>query len=454
MSHPPSPSAAGLSLDQLADLVAAARRAGADAAEAVQIESTSLSVGWRLGTLERLERAEGGDLGLRVLIGRRQAFVSSSDHSPAALAELVERAVAMARIVPEDPWCGLAEPDQLARDLPALDLYDPSEPDAARLIESARRAEDAARATPGVTNSDGAEAGWGRSRVALAGSNGLAVSYWASHSSLSVGVLAGDAAQGMERDYDHTGAVYLADLRPAEEVGAEAGRRAVRRLGNRKVGSCQVPVVFDPRVARGLLASFAGAITGSAVARGTSFLKDRLGEAVFASGIRILDDPHRQRGLRSRPCDGEGLPTRPRAIIEDGILTQWLLDLRSARQLGLPPTGHASRSTGAPPSPSASNLYLEAGAVTPAELIGDIPDGFYITDLFGQGVNGITGDYSRGATGLWISGGELAFPVAGVTVAGNLKDMFRALTPANDLDLRHGIDSPTLRIDGMTIAGR
>ena len=454
MSSPRPPASSELSLDRLADLVAAARRAGADAAEAVQIESTSLAVGWRLGALERLERSEGGDLGLRVLIGRRQAFVSSSDRSAAALDELVERAVAMARIVPEDPWCGLAEPDQLARDLPALDLFDPTEPTAEALIEAARRAEDAARAVAGVTNSDGAEANWGRSRVALAGSNGLAVCYAASHSALSVGVLAGDAAEGMERDYDHTGAVHRSDLRAPEEVGAEAGRRAVRRLGARKVGSCQVPVVFDPRVARGLLASFAGAINGAAVARGTSFLKDRLGEAVFGPGIRVIDDPHRPRGLRSRPCDGEGLATRRQAIVEDGVLTRWLLDLRSARQLGLAPTGHASRGTGAPPSPSASNFYLDAGAVTPAELIGDIPDGFYVTELFGQGVNGITGDYSRGASGLWISGGELAFPVAGVTIAGNLKDMFRALTPANDLELRHGIDCPTLRIDGMTIAGR
>jgi len=453
MSSPP-PLAPGLSLDHLADLVTAARRAGADAAEAVLIDSTSLSVGWRLGALERLERAEGGDLGLRVLIGQRQAFVSSSDRSAPALAELVERAVAMARIVPEDPWCGLAEPEQLARTRPDLDLYDPSEPAASELIESARCAEETARAVAGITNSDGADASWGRSRVVLAGSNGLAVSYWVSHSSLSIGVLAGDAAQGMERDYDHTSAVHRADLRPAEEIGAEAARRAVRRLGARKVGSCQVPVVFDPRVARGLLASFVGAINGAAVARGTSFLKDRLGEAVFAPGIRIIDDPHRQRGHRSRPCDGEGLPTQRRAIVEDGVLTQWLLDLRSARQLGLTPTGHASRSTGAPPSPSASNFHLEAGAITPAELIGDIPDGFYVTELFGQGVNGITGDYSRGAAGLWISGGELAFPVAGVTIAGNLKDMFRALIPANDLELRHGIDSPTLRIDGMTLAGR
>lgn len=441
-------------LELLGDLVASARKAGAEAADAVLIDSVSLSVGMRLGELERLERAEAGDIGLRVLLGRRQAFVSSSDRSPAALAELVERAVAMARIVPEDPYCGLAEPGQLAQGFPELDDFDPFEPNAEMLIDMVRRGEDAARAVDGITNSEGAEAGWGRSGVAIVASNGFGHAYSATSSSLSVSVLAGDAARGMERDYDHTSAVYLSDLRRPEDVGHEAGRRAVHRLGGRKVATRQVPVILDPRVARGLLSSLAGAINGAGVARGTSFLKDRLGQQVFAKGIRVIDDPHRQRGLRSRPCDGEGLPTRCRAVIEDGILTTWLLDLRSSRQLGMESTGHASRGTGSPPSPSASNFYLEAGAITPAEMIHDVPDGFYVTELFGQGVNGVTGDYSRGAAGFWISGGEIAFPVSEVTVAGNLKDMFLNLTPANDLELRHGVDCPTLRIDGLTVAGR
>ena len=440
-------------LDLLGDLVARARKAGAEAADAVLIDSVSLAVGLRLGELERLERAESGDVGLRVLIGKRQAFVSSSDRAPAALAELVERAVAMAKIVPEDPFCGLADPADLARSFPALDSFDPEEPSAERLIAMVRAGEDCARAVTGVTNSDGAEAGWGRSGVAIVGSNGFAHAYFATNSSLSVSVLAGESASGMERDYDYTSAVYLADLRSPEDVGAEAGRRAVRRLGGRKVSTRQVPVIYDPRVARGLLSSLAGAINGAGIARGTSFLKDKLDQRVFAPGIRVIDDPHRQRGLRSRPCDGEGLPTQRRAIVEDGVLTTWLLDLRSARQLGLKSTGHASRGTSSPPSPSASNFYLEAGAITPAEMIGDIPDGFYVTDLFGQGVNGVTGDYSRGAAGFWISGGEISFPVSEVTVAGNLKDMFLNLIPASDLVLRHGIDCPTLRIDGLTVAG-
>ncbi|KIL97638.1 TldE protein part of TldE/TldD proteolytic complex [Paramagnetospirillum magnetotacticum MS-1] len=445
----------GLSpLDLLSDLVADARKAGAEAADAVLIDSASLSVGMRLGALERLERAESGDVGLRVLIGKRQAFVSSSDRSKAALAQLVERAVAMARAIPEDPFCGLADPAELATAFPDLDVCDPQEPDAETLIGMVRSAEDAARSVSGVTNSEGAEAGWGRSGVAIVASNGFSHAYSVTSSSLSVSVLAGTNDQGMERDYDYSSAVFLADLRAAEEIGHEAGRRAVRRLGARKVPTKQVPVIFDPRVARGLVSSLAGAINGAGVARGTSFLKDKLGQVIFPRGIRIMDDPHRRRGLRSRPCDGEGIATQPRAIVEDGVLTTWLLDLRSARQLGMRSTGHASRGTSSPPSPSASNFYMEAGHVTPAEMIHDISEGFYITDLSGQGVNGVTGDYSRGASGFWIKGGELAFAVNEVTVAGNLKDMFLNITPANDLTLRHGIDSPTLRIDGLMVAGR
>ena len=440
-------------LSLLSDLVAKARKAGADAADSVLVDSVSLSLGWRMGKLERLERSEGGDIGLRVLIGKRQAMVSSSDRSTKALDELVERCVAMARTVPEDPYAGLADPAQLATVFPNLESSDPDEPSAETLIDMVRRAEDSARAVPGVTNSEGSDAGWGRSGVSIVASNGFAHSYAGTGASLSASVLAGDAAGGMERDYDHTSAVYTADLRSPEDVGHEAGRRAVRRLGARKVKTCKVPIIYDPRVARGLVGSLVGAINGSAVARGTSFLKDRLNTRVFAPGIRIIEDPHRLRGLRSRPCDGEGLPTKSIALIDDGMLTTWLLDLRSARQLGMAPTGHASRGTSSPPSPSASNVYLEAGPVTVNEMISDIANGFYVTEVFGQGVNGVTGDYSRGAAGFWIENGEITFPVSEVTIAANLKDMFLNLTPANDLVFLHGVDSPTLRIDGMTVAG-
>lgn len=438
----------------LEDLVARAKSAGADAADAVLLDSISVSVGWRLGKLERLERSEGGDLGLRVLFGKRQAMVSSSDRSRAALDELVERAVAMARRVPEDPYAGLADPSELARSFPDLDSCDAAEPSAEHLLDMCKRAEDAARAVAGVTNSEGADAGWGRSEVAFVASNGFSHAYAVTSGSLSASVLAGEGGSGMERDYDYTSAVHMADLRAPEDVGHEAGRRAVRRLGARKVKTCQVPVVFDPRVSRGLLGSLSGAINGASVARGTSFLKDSLGKRVCAPGIRVIDDPHRLRGLRSRPCDGEGVVTRKMALVEDGVLTSWLLDCRSARQLGMKSTGHASRGTASPPSPSASNLYLEPGPVTVAEMVGDIVSGFYVTDLFGQGVNLVTGDYSRGAAGFWIEGGEIAYPVSEITIAGNLKDMLLHMVPANDLVFRYGVDCPTVRVDGLTVAGR
>lgn len=438
----------------LEGLVAKAKSGGADAADAVLIDSVSLSVGWRLGRLERLERSESGDVGLRVLLGRRQAMVSSSDRSEAALGELVERAIAMARTVPEDPFAGLADPSELATTFPDLDSYDPAEPSAETLLEMCKRAEDSARSVEGVTNSEGADAGWGRSSVAFVASNGFAHAYSVTSGSLSASVLAGEGASGMERDYDYTSAVFMADLRPAEDVGHEAGKRAVRRLGARKVKTCQVPVIYDPRVSRGLVSSLASAINGAGVARGTSFLKDKLGHQICKPGIRVVDDPHRLRGMRSRPCDGEGVATRPMAVVEDGRLATWLLDCRSARQLGMKTTGHASRGTASPPSPSSSNLYMDAGPITVAEMIGDIVSGFYVTDLFGQGVNMVTGDYSRGAAGFWIEGGEIAYPVSEITIAGNLKDMLMNLSPANDLVFRYGVDCPTLRVDGLTVAGR
>ena len=440
-------------LSLLGDLLQQARKAGADAADAVAVEGASLSVAWRLGRQERVERAEGSDIGLRVFLGQRQAIVSSADRSKAALSALVERAIAMAREVPEDPFCGLAAPAQLAVDPPELDSFDPTELAADTLIDWARRAEDAARAVPGVSNSEGAEASWGRNLVAMAATNGLSRCYRGSHSQIAVSVLAGDAAKGMERDYDYHSAVYAADLRAPEEIGHSAGHRAVRRLGARKMPTGKLPVVYDTRLSGGLLGHLASAINGSAIARGTSFLKDKLGQPVLPKGFNVIDDPHRPRGLRSKPCDGEGVANGRRAIVEDGVLTSWILDLRSARQLGMKTTGHASRGTSSPPSPSVTNFYLEPGAVGLAELIGDIEEGFYVTEMIGMGLNAVTGDYSRGAAGFWIEKGEIVFPVHEMTVAGNLKDMFRNMTAANDLEFRTGIDAPTIRVDGMTIAG-
>ncbi|MBP2230167.1 PmbA protein [Azospirillum agricola] len=439
-------------LNLLDDLIAKARAAGADAADAVLFDSASVSLSQRLGKPEKLERSESGDLGLRVFIGKRQAIVSSTDRSATALAELVERAVAMARVVPEDPFTGLADPDQLATSLPALDILDPDEPATDILIERARRAEEAALAVAGVTNSEGADAGWSRSTIAIAASNGFAGSYGVSRQSLSVSVLAGTGT-GMERDYDYDSKVYGSDLRDAGEIGREAGERAVGRLNPRRMKSGRFPVVFDPRASRGLLGHLTGAISGPSIARGTSFLKDKMGERIFADGITIVDDPHVKRGLRSRPFDAEGVAVSRRTLIEDGRLTTWLLDLRSARQLGLQTTGHAARGTSGPPGPAPANVYMAAGKRSREDILGEIEEGFYVTDLMGMGVNGVTGDYSRGAGGFWIEKGKIAFPVNEMTIAGNLKEMFLNIEAADDLELRFGMDAPTVRIDGMTIAG-
>ncbi len=441
------------SLDVLDDLLRRARKAGAEAADALLVEGASLSVAERLGKPEKLERAEGQDLGLRVFVGKRQAIVSSTDFSPRALDELAGRAVAMARSVPEDPFCGLAEPGEIATTVPALDLCDPSEPAPEALIERVRAAEAAARAVPGVTNSEGAEASWGRSLVALAGSNGFRQGYAGSHWGASVSVIAGEGT-GMERDYEYTSAVYGAELEDSAAIGRRAGERAVKRLNPRKVATAKVPVIFDPRLSNGLVGHLAGAINGAGIARGISFMKDKMGQRVFPAGVDIVDDPHRQRGLRSRPFEGEGLPTRRSLLVEDGILKTWVLDLRSARQLGLKSTGHAARGTSSPPGPSTTNLHLAPGRLSPQALIADIASGFYCTELIGHGVNNVTGDYSRGAAGFWIEKGEIAYPVSEITIAGNLKDMFLNLTPADDLVFRYGTNAPTLRVEGMTVAGR
>ncbi|MBO6783184.1 MAG: TldD/PmbA family protein [Alphaproteobacteria bacterium] len=438
--------------DRLSGLVSDATSRGADAADAVLIRSTSLSHAQRLGEIEKLERQESFDLGLRVFRGRKQAVVSSNDFSDSVLSELVDRALDMAAAVPDDPYAGLADPEQLATDIPELDMTDPDEPSGEVLIAMARECEDAARAVDGITNSDGAEASWGHSAITLAASNGFAGHYARTDCGVGVSVIAGEGA-GMESEYDFAHAVYRDDLEPAADVGRRAGERAIARLGARRMPTAQVPVIYDPRVAGGLLGHMTSAITGPSIARGTSFLKDSLGQQIFADGIRVVDDPHRPRGQRSKPFDAEGVANRRHDIIDNGVLTTWLLDLASARQLGLETTGHAARGTSGPPSPSATNLYLEPGSETPAELMADIDSGFYITALMGMGINGVTGDYSRGASGFWIEKGKVGFPVTEMTVAGNLKDMYRALRPANDLEFRYGTNSPTVRIDGMTVAG-
>ena len=439
-------------LSFLNDLVAQAMKAGASAADAIAAESVSLGVSQRLGKREDLERSEAVDLGLRVMLGKRQAMVSSTDRSAAAVEELVTRAVAMAKIAPEDPHIGLADPDLIAKSWPDLDLVDPYEPEPEELYARTAQAEDAARAVAGITNSEGADAGWGRSTVALVTSGGFAAAYSGTSHSVSASVIAGEGT-GMERDYDYSSVRFVKDLEDAATIGRQAGERAVKRLNPRKVKSGPAPVIFDPRVSNGLLGHLAGAINGASVARGTSFLRDKMNEKIFADGIVIVDDPHRKTGLASRPFDGEGVANRRMNLVEDGRLMTWILDTATGHQLDMKSTGHASRGASSPPSPSRSNLYMEPGTQTPDALMADITSGLYVTELIGFGVNGVTGDYSRGAAGYWIENGKIAFPVSELTIAGNLKDMFLNATPANDLEFRYGTNAPTIRLEGLTVAG-
>ena len=436
----------------LENLIQAARKAGADAADALLVEGVSAGVSYRLGKLEDVERAESRDLGLRVFVGARVAFVSSTDLSEDRLAELPERAVAMAKLAPEDKYAGLAPRELLARDFPSLDLEDGSEPSTETLIERAKSVEGAAMAVKGITNSEGGGASYGRTGIALATSEGFRGSYAATSHGIGVAVLAGEGT-GMERDYAQSNARHASDMETPDVVGKRAGERTIKRLNPRQAKSQRAPVIYDPRVSASLVGSFAGAISGASIARGVSFLKDKMGQAVFGPSINIIDDPHRVRGLRSKPFDGEGVANRKMALIENGVLTAWLLDTASARQLGLTTNGHAARGTGGPPSPSTTNLYMAPGKLSPEELMADIKDGFYVTETMGFGVNGVTGDYSQGAAGFWIENGKIAYPVSGVTIASNLKEMFLNLTPANDLEFRHGTNAPTIRVEGMTIAG-
>lgn len=440
-------------MNVLADALARAKAAGADAADAVLVRAVSTSHRRRLGKTELLERSEGHDLGLRVLIGKRQAVVSTNDWKPERLAEIAERAVAMARAVPEDSDIGLADPDQLfAGPIPDLDSVDGQEASAETLIERAAACEEAALAIKGVTNSEGAEASWGSWDVALMASNGFSGSYSNTRHSLGVYVIAGEGT-GMEGGYDGWSSAHASDLKAADSIGRSAGERAVSRLGPKKVKTGRLPVVFDGRIAGGLLGNLASAINGAAIARGASFLKSRLGKQILPESLTVWDDPLRVRGLRSKPFDAEGLATKARPIVENGVLTSWILDLRTARKLGMESTGHAGRGASGPPSPGASNFYLPAGTVSVQDLIGDITDGVFVTSLFGHGANLITGDYSRGAAGFRIEKGEITYPIHEFTIAGNLNEMFAGMIPADDLEFRSGTDAPTIRIDSMTVAG-
>ncbi|MDW6024101.1 TldD/PmbA family protein [Mesorhizobium sp. BAC0120] len=436
-------------VDRVAALVEAAKKAGADAADAVAVRGRSSSVSVRLGKVESTQSAESDDISLRVFVGQRVASVSATAASDAKT--LAERAVAMARVSPEDPFQGLADPSLLATSVRDLDLLDNTEVPSDRLKEDALAAEEAALAVKGVTNSSGSGASAGLGGLVLATSHGFLGQYVGSRFSRSTSVVAGEGT-GMERDYEFSSRIHFADLDSPEEIGRKAGERTVRRLNARKVKTGQVTVVFEPRVARGIAGHLAGAINGAAVARRTSFLRDMMGKQVASSVVTVTDDPLRMRGPASRPFDGEGIEGEALEMVKDGILQHWFLSTSAARELGLKTNGRGARS-GTSVSPTSTNIAIEPGEKTPEELIGAIKSGFYVTEVFGQGVNMVTGEYSRGASGFWIENGEITYPVSEVTIASNLKDMFLAITPASDIDRNFGTAAPTLVIEGMTLAG-
>lgn len=427
--------------------VAEARALGADAAHAVAVDGRSTEVSVLDGKIEKVEQSEARDISLRVYAGKSSATISGSVLTQDAIRRLAENALRMARLAPPDPYAGIADPEQLATEIPVLDLAATDLPDPAKLEDLARRAEAAALAVAGVTKSSGAGASRSETAVGVAISNGFAQGYTRTGTGVSMSAIAGEGL-GMQRDYDYSSAVHFVDLRPPEEVGRSAGRRAVERVNPRKVKSQSVPVIYDRRVASGLIGHLLGAINGAAIARGTSFLKEALGQRIFGSGITITEDPHMLRGHGSRPFDGEGLACHRRNLVEDGILTGWVLDLRAARQLGLPPTGQGSRG-----GPSTSNVFLPAGPDTPEDQIKNLAQGLYVTELIGSSINNVTGDYSRGASGFWIENGELAYPVSEITIAGNLKDMFLSLRPASNLEFRSSVSAPNCLVEGLTIAG-
>ena len=436
-------------------LLDAARRAGAEAADAIAIDGTSLEIAVRGGQLEQAERAEGVEIGLRVLIGRRQACVSASDTRPETLREMAERAVTMARLAPEDPTVGLADPSQLSavRDGAGLDMSDPAgDPDPAALEDAARRAEAAALAVRGITQVQSASAGFSRRRVHLAASNGFAGGYERSDHGLGCVAITGEGL-AMERDHYGDGRNHAADLMSPEEIGRLAGERTVARAGARKPPTGAYPVIYDERISSSLIGHLLAATNGGAIVRGASWARDLLGEQVLPKGLSLVEDPHRPRTSASKPFDGEGLPTARRVIVDEGVLTGWTLDLATGRKLGLPSTGNASRGTSAPPSPSNGNVSMTQGDTDLAGLLAEMGTGLLITSMIGSSINATTGDYSRGASGFWVENGQVTYPVNECTVAGNLREMLLSLRPANDARPHLSRVVPSLLVEGLTLAG-
>ncbi len=434
------------------DTVRLAGKKGASAAEAIVVESTAIQAGIRNGEPETIERAEDRGLGIRVFTGQSSATLSTSDLGKDAIIRMVEQALSIARAAPADPFAALADAALLARQFPDLDLAESEEPSMETLQDMAKRAEAAGMAVKGITNSEGADAGFGRGRTVLVTSGGFSGVAESTHSSVSVSLIAGEG-DSMQRDYAYDVAVYRSDLDTPEDIGKEAAKRTLERMKPRKLSSQQVAVFFEPRVSKSLLGALAGAISGAAIARGTSFLKDELGNKIFSDTITIIDDPLIKRGLGSQSFDDEGVTASKRNFIENGILTSWILDTRSANQLKMKTTGHAARGLSSAPSPATSNFYLAAGKSSPEELLKSVKSGLLVTETIGHGANLITGDYSLGASGFWIENGEIAYPVSEITIASNLREMFATLVAANDLEFRYGTNAPTLMVPTMTLAG-
>ncbi|KQI70197.1 modulator protein [Loktanella sp. 3ANDIMAR09] len=446
-------------MTELSDLTQAmldaARKAGADASDALAVDGTSIEIAVRAGALEKAERSEGVDIGLRVFVGQRQASVASSDTRPEAIAEMAARAVTMAREAPEDPYCGLAAPDQLATDtdMSRLDLCDPApEPDPAMLQDMALRAEAAALRVDGVSQVSETSAGYGRRRMHLSQSNGFAAGYARSDIGLSCVPISGTGT-GMERDYDYDSRIYMTDMRDPEDIGRNAALRTVARIGARRPKTGQYPVLFDERIASSLIGHLVQATNGSAIARGASFLRDALGEQVLPKGMTLTEDPHRARTSASKLFDAEGLPTQSRLLVDDGRLTGWTLDLATGRKLGLPSTANAARGTSSAPRPAVTNLSLTQGTASRDDLIAQMGTGLVVTSMIGSTINPNTGDYSRGASGFWVENGEIAYPVNELTIAGNLRDMWLTMIAANDARTHLSRVVPSLLVEGMTLAG-
>jgi len=433
-------------------LIKKSKKSGADSVDVVYFENTNIDVGCRLKKIEKLERAESNDLGLRFIKNKKQVIVSSNNLTKKSLEELVSKASSMVDAVPKDPYCSIAKKKDIIKKIPNLGIFDNKEPTIKSLKEKVIEAESAGLNVKGVTNSEGAEIGWNKSKIHLFNSNGLNASYQSSSFNIYAVLIAGHTTS-MEREYEYATSVFEKDLTKTSLIGKKAGESAVKKLNPKKIKTSKIPVIFSPRVANSFLKHLSNSINGNLITRGTSFLKKKLNKEIFSSDINITDDPLKKKGLQSRPFDGEGLETKKIKIVKDGKLKTWFLDLSTACQLKLKSTAHASRGISSPPAPSPTNLYFEPGYITPKNLIGNIKKGVYLTELMGSSVNLINGDYSRGGSGFWIDKGEITYPINGITIADNLNEMFKKTILANDLEFKQGLNSPTMLIENMIVAG-